>query len=267
MSTTSRTAAAAGPSPAAELTTGSLATGSLITGSARAAATEACSIEAVLVCAMERRHLREVCRIDRLVYPRPWSMAIYLDELQRDADRVYRVACRAGPIGRPASVIGYGGLMIVGDEGHITSVAVHPQCQSRGVGAQLLLELHREARRIGRVDALTLEVRASNAPAQRLYRWFGYAPVGTRKDYYRGTEAGRGREDALVMWSHDIDGSEHSDRLDGIATALGVSESASDSALGVSESASDSALGVSESASDSALGVSHTSASPERRER
>ena len=234
MSTPSRTAAATGSAPTNERAAGSRAAGSLATGPARAAAAEACSAEAVLVCAMERRHLREVRRIDRLVYLRPWSMAIYLDELQRDADRVYRVACRAGPSGRPGGVIGYGGLMIVGDEGHITSVAVHPQCQSRGVGAQLMLELHREARRISRVDALTLEVRASNAAAQRLYRWFGYAPVGTRKDYYRGTDAGRGREDALVMWCHDIDGSEHRDRLDCIATALGVSESASGPVLGVS---------------------------------
>ena len=198
------------------------------TPSGTAEAADTYSAETVLVCAMERRHLREVRRIDRLVYPRPWSMAIYLDELQRHADRVYRVACRAGRSGGPGGVIGYGGLMLVGDEGHITSVAVHPGCQSRGVGAQLLLELHREARRIGRVDALTLEVRASNEAAQRLYRWFGYAPVGTRKDYYRGTEAGRGREDALVMWCHDIGGFEHGDRLDCIATVLGVSESASD---------------------------------------
>ena len=212
MSTPSRTAVATGASLAAEPTT----------QPAPSAEAQTHATETVLICPMERRHLREVRRIDRMVYPRPWSMAIYLDELQRDANRVYRVACRAEQHGRAGGVIGYGGLMIVGGEGHITSVAVHPGCQSRGVGAQLLLELHREARGIGRVDALTLEVRASNEAAQRLYRWFGYAPVGTRKDYYRGTEAGRGREDALIMWCHDIEGSEHSDRLDGIAARLGV---------------------------------------------
>lgn len=178
--------------------------------------------ERVLVCPMTRRHLREIRRIDRLVYPRPWSMAIYLDELQRSADRVYRVACRVAANGRAGGVIGYGGLMIVGDEGHITSVAVHPECQGRGVGAQLLLELHREANRSERVAALTLEVRASNEAAQRLYQWFGYAPVGTRKDYYRDSESGRGREDALVMWCHDIDSSDHTERLDSIAATLDV---------------------------------------------
>jgi len=88
-------------------------------------------------------------------------MALYLDELQRGGERVYRVACTPGPHGRPAGVIGYGGFMIVAGEGHITSVAVHPDCQGHGVGARLMLELHREARRIDGLEALTLEVRSA----------------------------------------------------------------------------------------------------------
>ena len=46
------------------------------------------------------------------------------------------------------------------------------------------------------VEALTLEVRPSNAPAVALYGRFGFAPVGVRKNYYRETN-----EDALVMWA------------------------------------------------------------------
>ncbi|WP_419837593.1 ribosomal protein S18-alanine N-acetyltransferase [Candidatus Poriferisodalis sp.] len=196
----------------------------------------------LIICPMTRTHLRDIRRIDRLVYPRPWSMSLYLDELRRGGERVYRVACRRRPHGRPAGVVGYGGFMIVAGEGHITSVAVHPECQGQRVGARLMLELHREARRIDGLEALTLEVRASNDAAQRLYRWFGYAPVGTRKNYYR--DGPRGREDALVMWCHDIDGDEQGERLDGIATALGVTEGACDTALGVTEGASNTALGA-----------------------
>ena len=209
---------------------------------------------AVPICPLERRHLREVRRIDRLVYPRPWSMALYLDELARGGERVYRVACTPDPDGRPSGVIGYGGFMIVAGEGHITSVAVHPECQGRGVGARLMLELHREARRIERLEALTLEVRVSNEAAQRLYRWFGYAPVGSRTNYYRGGPGGK-REDALVMWCHDIDSPAHGERLDGIATALGITEGASNTALGITEGASNTALGITEGASDTAMGV------------
>lgn len=197
--------------------------GQVSAGAESAAAADSSAIE-VFVRPLERRDLREVRRIDRLVYPRPWSLALYLDELARRGERVYRVACQIGPNGRPAGVVGYGGLMIVAGEGHITSVAVHPECQGRRIGARLMLALHREARRIDGLEALTLEVRASNVAAQRLYRWFGYAPVGTRKNYYR--DGLTGREDALVMWCHDIHGSAHGERLDDIATALGCTEAA-----------------------------------------
>ncbi len=68
------------------------------------------------------------------------------------------------------------------------------------------------ARRIAReARSLTLEVRLSNRPAQELYRRFGFAPVGVRKNYYAETN-----EDALVMWAHEAQRAEYSDLLDGI---------------------------------------------------
>ena len=42
-----------------------------------------------------------------------------------------------------------------------------------------------------------------NAPAQALYRRFGFAPVGVRKNYYAETG-----EDAIIMWVRDIDTAE-----------------------------------------------------------
>ncbi len=174
----------------------------------------------LLVYPMTLAHLREVRQIDKLVYPRPWSMSLHQAELSRGGERVYRVACQSRPNGEKPRVVGYGGFMIVAGEGHITSVAVHPKFQGRQVGARLMLALHAEARRIDGLGALTLEVRSSNTAAQRLYRWFGYAPVGTRKDYYRDGLAGR--EDALVMWCHDIDEANHAARLEHIAATLGL---------------------------------------------
>jgi [ribosomal protein S18]-alanine N-acetyltransferase len=142
---------------------------------------------------MRRRHLRAVHRIDRQVYSRPWSMALYHQELGQPQSRLYRVARVEG------TVVAYGGLMIVGPDGHVTSVAVDPHWQGRGIGARLLLALFR-AGLVAGCQAFTLEVRASNQRAQELYRRFGLAPAGVRRNYY--SDEG---EDALVMWAHDVD--------------------------------------------------------------
>ena len=56
---------------------------------------------------------------------------------------------------------------------------------------------------------LSLEVAANNEPAQTLYRRFGFAPVGVRKNYYPVTG-----EDAIVMWAYDIDTPEYARRLE-----------------------------------------------------
>lgn len=157
---------------------------------------------------LRRRHLRHLMAIDRQVYPDPWSMALYLDELRRRDQRVYRVARLDG------RVVGYAGAMLVHDEGHITSVAVDPAVHGRRIGAHLLHAVH-EGCVEAAMESMTLEVRVSNSAAQRLYRWFGYAPAGIRKAYY-----GDNKEDALVMWCHDLCGDEHRDRLDAIAAEL-----------------------------------------------
>ena len=158
----------------------------------------------VHIVPMRRRHVRGVLRIEQQVYPRPWTMALFLSELALRTSRAYFVA----RIGR--DVVGYGGLMMSADDGHITPLAVDPRWQRHQIGTRLLLVLAREA--IAReARSLTLEVRLSNRPAQELYRRFGFAPVGVRKNYYAETN-----EDALVMWAHEAQRPEYTDLLDGI---------------------------------------------------
>jgi ribosomal-protein-alanine N-acetyltransferase len=147
----------------------------------------------VVVTPMRRRHLRGVLRIEHRVYPRPWSLGLYMSELALPSTRVYLVA-RVG-----TSVVGYAGLMTVGEDGHITTVAVDPAWHRRRVGTRLLLALIEQA--IGRgVHDITLEVRMSNAAAQTMYRRFGFAPAGVRRGYYVDNA-----EDAMVMWAHGVD--------------------------------------------------------------
>lgn len=157
---------------------------------------------------MRRRHVREVLVIERIVYPRPWSAALFFSEISQRSTRHYVVA----HVGK--TLVGYGGLLCQHDEGHITTLAVHPEWQHRRIAARVLLDLATEARARD-MRSLALEVRVANWPAQRLYSWFGFRPVGVRKNYY--SETG---EDALVMWVEDVQGDEYSARLGRIRETL-----------------------------------------------
>jgi ribosomal-protein-alanine N-acetyltransferase len=155
----------------------------------------------VQVVPMRRRHLRSVLHIEAQVYPRPWTLGLFLSELNLHTARSYFVARVDG------RVVAYAGLMLSLEDAHVTTLAVEPQWQRHKLGQRLMVVLAREAVRRGAKN-LTLEVRVSNVAAQGLYRRFGLAPAGIRKGYY--LESG---EDAIVMWAHDIDDEEYSERL------------------------------------------------------
>jgi ribosomal-protein-alanine N-acetyltransferase len=163
---------------------------------------------AVRILPLRRRHLRTVIQIEEANYPRPWSSTVFLSELAQRGSRRYTIAT-IGPL-----VVGYCGLMVVAEDGHITTLTVDPAWHRRGIGTVLLLDQARAAPALG-VRHLTLEVRASNTSAQLLYQRFGFAPVGVRRNYY--PESG---EDAIVMWARDIDTPEYAQRLSGIDAHL-----------------------------------------------
>ncbi len=162
----------------------------------------------VVVGPMRRRHLRGVMRIEEQVYPRPWSLGLFMSELGHREGRLYLTA-RVD-----SAVVGYGGLMLVLEDGHVTTLAVDPRWHRHKLGTRVLLGLARAAVDRGAKN-LTLEVRASNEPAQALYRSFGFAPAGIRKGYYVETN-----EDALVMWANDIDTPAYAARLDALEAAV-----------------------------------------------
>src|SRR5215213_7279041 len=116
----------------------------------------------VQVTPMRRRHLRGVLRIENEVYPKPWSLGLYMSELALGKPRFYAVARVRG------DVVGYGGLMFTGDDAHVTTLAVAPEWHGRGVATRLLLVLARQAVARGSKN-LTLEVRMTNDRAKALY--------------------------------------------------------------------------------------------------
>jgi len=150
---------------------------------------------------LRRRHLRSVLRIEAQVYPRPWSLPLFMSELNLRSSRHY-VAARVGGV-----VVGYAGLMYTGDEAHVTTLAVDPAWHRRQVGTRLLLNLARSSAGHG-ARHMTLEVRISNVAAQAMYRQFGFETVGVRKNYYAEIN-----EDALIMWAYHIDTPAYADRL------------------------------------------------------
>lgn len=157
---------------------------------------------------MRRRHLRSVLRIESQVYPRPWSLTLYMSELNLRGSRHYIVARSDG------QVVGYAGALYAADEAHITTIAVDPAWHRRHIGTRLLSHQAAAARARG-ARHLTLEVRVSNVAAQELYRRFGFEPEGIRKNYYAEVH-----EDAIVMWARDIDSDEYGARLAAIDAAL-----------------------------------------------
>lgn len=170
---------------------------------------------------MRRRHVRQVMRIEAQVYPRPWSSALFLQEIVRRSDRVYYVARW------DSTVVGYGGMITSGREAHITTIAVDPAYHRQHLGTKLMLGLMDAAIERGG-KTISLEVRRSNYGAQAMYEKFGFRPVGVRRGYY--VETG---EDAIVMWLDGADTPQYARRLDRLrARVQGHSEDSADEEAG-----------------------------------
>ncbi len=165
-------------------------------------------LSGVEISPMRRRHLRSVIRIEAQAEHRGWSVGLYLSELRREHDRLYVVARL------DQQVVGFGGLLLQGPDGHITTLSVDHAQRGRRLGTRLMLVLARHAIAAG-AEHLTLEVRATNEPAIALYRAFGLAPAGIRKNYYVETN-----EDALVMWAEHIDEPAFAARVAAIEAAI-----------------------------------------------
>lgn len=142
----------------------------------------------VTIDSMRVRDLNEVLNIERVSFLTPWSRYSFLSELLEN-DRAYYLVARSG--GR---LVGYAGMWLIADEGHVTNIAVHPLYRGRGVGRQLMLAIEHMARCKG-ARRMTLEVRVSNTVARHLYEQLGYESAGIRPRYYRDNN-----EDAVIMW-------------------------------------------------------------------
>lgn len=121
-----------------------------------------------------------------------WSRGMFWSEL---ADTGHPAATRRYVVAEDAEgrIVGYAGLAAVAGTGDVQTIAAARDHWGTGLGSRLLTELLRAAT-AAECHEVMLEVRVDNPRAQRLYRRFGFEPIGYRKGYYQP-----GNVDALVM--------------------------------------------------------------------
>lgn len=141
---------------------------------------------------MEPGDIAAASAMERGAYTEHWPSTNFERELTDNPVARYIVLSRSG------QVVGFAGLWIQVDEGHVVNVVVPAEERGRGYGKLLLHAL------LGimvdlRLTLATLEVRSTNAVARALYRDYGFWEVGERKRYYSDGE------DALIMTTDDLD--------------------------------------------------------------
>ena len=135
---------------------------------------------------MTSAHVGQIVQLEKLCFSDPWSEKSIATELD------CRLSCWLVAL-EGDQVIGYVGSQTVIDESDMMNIAVHPDYRRQGV-AEALVDSLSDALRLRGSKALTLEVRASNEPAIRLYEKLGFMQVGRRPNYYRNP-----KEDALIL--------------------------------------------------------------------
>ncbi len=134
----------------------------------------------------DRSHLPQLAALERACFSHPWSEAMLAEELYNDN------ASLVAAEGEDGTVLGYGMVRAVLDEGCLERIAVVPAYRRQGVAEELLSAFLRFGQ--AHLAFLTLEVREGNAPAIALYEKLGFREVGRRKNYYPES-----KEDAVLM--------------------------------------------------------------------
>lgn len=183
-----------------------------------------------LVERMALKDVPEVAAMEKMVFTMPWSARAFEYELKYnsmahfvvakqhcdpktgDGQRAHWWAARRLPPPKP--ILGYAGLWLIVDEGHVCTLAVHPDWRGRRLGELLLVTLI-ERSCASNASVVTLEVRTSNLVAQRLYRKYGFAVVGLRKGYYSDNH-----EDALIMTTDPICSASYQSRFQELKSQL-----------------------------------------------
>ena len=140
----------------------------------------------MMIETMKSSHVAQIAQLEKICFSDPWSENSIASELENKL-AFWLVAVEG------ETVAGYIGSQTVVGETDMMNVAVHPDFRRRGIAEALISTLIDNLKQM-ESHCLTLEVRASNAPAIALYEKLGFSEIGRRKNYYRNP-----REDALIL--------------------------------------------------------------------
>ena len=135
--------------------------------------------------------IAQVAEIERQIFSIPWSEKAFRDSMESD-NTIYIVAKEND------NVAGDAGMYLSFEEGNITNVAVNPLSRRKGIGEKIVRDILNRAYEKGVRDVF-LEVRETNSVAIALYEKIGFKEEGIRKNFYD-----KPRENALIMWKHNL---------------------------------------------------------------
>ena len=147
--------------------------------------------------AMNNFDLGAVLEIEKELFPDPWNLAQFKEELAGvPKTRSYFVA----ELAATQKVVGFAGLFCPGGgaDADIQTISVSAQYQGNGIG-QGLLDLLINAAIERNAPAVFLEVRAENEQARALYAKNGFTQISVRKNYYQNPQPHNKRSDAIIM--------------------------------------------------------------------
>ena len=157
---------------------------------------------------MAEPDVKDVLRIEQQSFQTTWPPNAFYQELHDNKLAHYFV-------GRvDERIVVYGGIWVILEDSHITTIAVLPPFRGHRYGERMLMHLVDEAIDRG-ASWMTLEVRETNTVAQALYHKYGFTTVSTRKGYYSDNN-----ENALVMWAGNLKSEIYKNRLRVLRAAL-----------------------------------------------
>ena len=137
-------------------------------------------------CLMNQSHVAAIAELESICFSDPWSVNSISSEVENPLS-LWLVAMDGDHL------VGYVGSQSVLGWADMMNLAVSPDYRCQGIGRELVQRLIDQLK-ANDVTCLTLEVRASNENAIKLYNSLGFIEVGKRPGYYHHP-----KEDALIL--------------------------------------------------------------------